>query len=434
MDLNKSGEKFNFKEYKFIFIMCIISLFYNFNSIVNLLIVLTIMYLVSVASLNKSILIYLAFTLWENVFPLKIGSLGLLIELVIVFKIIIIFLKQGYVKKIKVRYIVLFIFISVYACADLLYYKSISGIGVMLDILIVIQISYIIEEKYSMFWNDVFNIYIISCFFACIYGLLHKAFLPRWIAGIGEVVQFYGTIGTSRMAMFINIAILFTLSGNYSKRNKVLLLIFFYVMLFSTVSMAGIAVNIVIILLYYLNDILQSISVCFKRRSINKTLLKVTFTILILVGITMSIVSIREKIPVFNNILTRVENVLKDFSEGDIYSATSGRDSIGDVYINEFEKLEPINKIIGTGSIIPVRYVQSKIGYDKYSHNTFIDMLFWGGYLSIVLFIMYLMINLWGQRKKKYFKKIFLMKLILLTNALNVSILNAVYFYIWILI
>lgn len=422
------------KNFNNIFFICIISLFYNFNSIVNIAIIILIVSIVIKETLNNSILIYLALTPWEFVFSLGIGSLSLIIQIIIVYKILLYVLKRGKLFAIRKRHICLIFILSVYGVIGLLYNKTLSSIGLVPDAIIISYLFNVINEKYELFWDYIFKSYVISCVFGCLYGIMHNAFLPRWLPGIGYVRQFCGTIGTSRMAIFINISILFVIFIKMKKIYKGLLLIYLYYMLFITISMSGIVTNLLMIICIYFYNIYLKYKNISNRRDIIKLLTKPVIAILILIFLSLSVIKLKDYFPVINNMITRVDSVYKDFKDGNLDAATSGRNEISDIYMTEYEKLNLFNKFFGLGSATSVEYIKERTGFDNYSHNSMIDLLFFGGIFMLIIFIMYLGNDLRIQKKGKYFNIIVIMKGLLLISSLNVSILNAGFFYIWILI
>jgi len=408
------------------YFLSVILLLYNYNSAINFLIIATIAFIIILLPLEQAIIIYLFLTPWEFLITLPmIGTLTTLVAVLVLLKLLMRIFKSSSCGFTRLNILCLLI-IFIYSIINLIIYKSMASFGILTDLVIIIYIYKIKSKKYNEFWETIFNIYIISCVFACLHGVLYNNFADRWVSGLGYVKQFYGTVGTSRMAIFINIAILFTLILDYSKIKKIILLAFLYIMLFLSLSIAGLGINIFIIVLYVFVLSPKISSNLHKQKSISRYF----GTIIIFILFLISLYLLKDRISIIQSIFTRAENIVNDLLIGETDRALSGRESIFNTYIYAFSKLNIFNKIFGLGCFSPY----SALGFLRYSHNTYIDLLFLGGFFLFFLFILSLFYLLYKQRNKKYFHVILLLKLIILINGLNVSMLTAGFWYIWLFI
>lgn len=413
---------------KIAYFLGFILLFFNYHPSLNFIITGIVAFMVLFAPLNISIIIYLFLFPWElTLFLPAVGSVNIVIALLVVSKILI----QAYRgQKIGLTRsnILLLPFISIYAITNFLKYNySIAGFGVLFDVVILIYLYRLKKENYDQFWRSVFNVYIISTLFACGYGILHYTFKDRWIPAIGYVPQFYGTLGTSRMAMVINIAILFALVLQFTKIKKFLILTFLYIMLFMTISVAGFGTNIVVLLYYFL-----VIYPAKKGRSkyFSKYMLRILQAILLLMLVILLLFAIKGRIQIIDIMFTRASTVIDRLSIRETDKALSGRVNIYKDYRKTFYNLAVFEKIFGLGCFSPYE----ALGFSRYSHNSFIDLLFLGGFFLLFCFIVFLIYLTLEERKKKYFNVILLMRIILFINGLNVSMLTAGFWYFWLFI
>jgi hypothetical protein len=125
-----------------------------------------------------------------------------------------------------------------------------------------------------------------------------------------------------------------------------------------------------------------------------------------------------------------VNVVINRLLTGETDRALSGRVDIYSNYIQVFNSLTAFEKIFGLGCFSPYE----ALGFSRYSHNSFIDLLFLGGYFLLFCFIFLVIYLILKERKTKYFKVILLMKIILIINGLNVSMLTAGFWYFWLFI
>ena len=410
----------SYKDKSIAFLLGVILLFFNFFMPTNILITGIIAILVLTMPLDRSVIIYLFLFPWEHSLSIPVlGTVNTLIAIIIVTKLLCAAYKGvncGFTK----YNVLLLLFLSIYALINFVLYQSIAGFGVLLDAFILIYI-YKLKKENKEFWETVFTIYIISTLFACGYGILHNTFKSRWISGLGYVPQFHGTVGTSRMAIFINMAILFTLTLQYSKVRKALLLVFLYVMLLLTISMAGFIVNVMLII-YYL---------FFIYPNKDKKRIKLIQAIIILI-LFITIFSVfyvfKDNIIIVNAMYTRVRDVINNFLLGQANKATSGRVDIYLGYMTKFTEMDLLNKVFGVGSFSPYH----AFGFEKYSHNTYIDLLYLGGYCLLLCFTALFVYLIYKERNNKYFRTILFMKIILLINAVNVSMLTSGFWYLWV--
>ncbi len=410
------------------YIIGFLLMFYNLSIILNLFIAIIVVAFVLMLPLNSALLLYLFLFPWEFSLTLPVvGTLNTLVAIVLSFKMLVNYAFRRIGVGLNKLNIPLLSILSVYSIVDLMVHKSIAGFGVLLDAIILIYIHKIKRENRDQFWAIVFRSYVISVILACIYGVIHNSFNPRWISGIGFVPQFYGTVGTSRMALLINIAILFTLViPSYSKTKKALILLFLYPMLFMTISMAGLGSNLIVVL-YYLFIIYPRIGERnLKRRSAFRSLQ----TSVILMLIVFLLYVFGDSIPFVSPVVARATRVINWLSSGDIDRATSGRAIILDSYLDVFRHLPLVNRLFGLGCFSSF----SVLGFVDYSHNSFIDLLFLGGFFLLTWFILLLAYIIHRERDSEYFDVVLLMKAILIINGFNVSMLTAGFWYFWVFI
>ena len=399
-----------------------------YNNIVNIGIVLTIILIGLTMPLNHYKYIYIFLLPWEELFSLPfISSLLLVMQLIFVIKIALSIKKNNF--KICVRQIDLMIIILVmlYALVSVIAYKNVQGLGICLDLIIIIYVFSDSVSNEETVWENIFKIIIISTFFSCLYGIIHLQFIPRWVPGLGEMPQFYGILGTTRSSIYINMSILFLFSLSIQKKKKMLLLIYMYIFLFMTLSMTGLAINILIIILCYISDVFY----INKKKSIfSKYMLLFLIVILLVVGYLF-----RNEVSFLEAIFGRIDFIFENIKNNDLSGITTGRSDLLLTYVDTFNNLPILNQMFGTGNFSSYKYINYIAGIaTNHSHNTIMDLIYVCGYLGSIVVSMYLLGRLCRKKRNKYFKTIIILKILILISGCTVSLLTSSYWYFWMLI
>ena len=293
----------------------------------------------------------------------------------------------------------------------LLYQSFSEEISLIINVLIM---TYIICKKRN---NNNFNeelLYVLGTLitFSAIYGLFRGITM-----NYGSYTRLSTTISDPNYsALFINIGIFSILNNNvFNKKEKILLLSILGIALILTVSQTGIAVFLIMLLIYSL------LKNAYK-------FLKYFISILVLLIVFMCI-------PIEQgNILYGIHERLFNISNSSADEISSGRVSIALKYIDEFNKLSLKEFLIGGNNTVAGDFRDKMVGkISTVSHNSYIDMLYMIGIVGITIYIltyMYGVFVLIKQYKKGNIIAInyILLKLVLLCFSFTISIFPFRYF------
>lgn len=372
--------------------------------------------------LMPSFLMFVFYILWEYESTFSFGLTAVLVMQIIMVGKIIIAGKMWVKSETKIQsqcYLIqlcLLVYIGMMGLASLLLTGNMTGVGLVFKTIITFYVISFLKDDYtfSNLLKGIFHVLIFSTIIATIYGFFHDTALERWVSGMGEVSQLYGTLGTTRMGFFYLLGMTFFL---YFVENKVIKYIgvaAFSALSFMTISLTVVALYFIVIVLYFI--------------SLGKIRKTITYFV---VGAAILVASfpVWSKLELIQPIVYRVVFATTAYEQGDADLALSGREDLSEAYMTKFKNADALTKIFGNAD-----EAVSVVGAEKVAHNTYIDVLFFFGIVGMVLFVIYHFRKLKLIWKKPYFYPLITMKLVLLLGAFTVSIMSATYFFLLIFI
>ena len=369
------------------------------------------------APLRPAFLMFVFYLLWEYVTTFSFGLTAVLtMQVIMIIKIFVqgkgVFKSKTLLqKKALSLQTALLIYIAIMGLASFVLYQGFTGISFIFKI---VATFYVIsfwddEDSASKAVQSMFHILMISSLVATIYGFSHETGLERWLSEMGDyVTQFYGTLGTTRMALFYLVGMAYFL---YYVKNVIVKyagVLLFTVLVLMTVSLTALILYVVVVLIYI-----------YSLGKLRKGLLY----LLIVAVLAVASFPIWSSSSYVKPLLYRISYSMDSYEQGDVDAALSGRENLTEYYTNAFEESNMATKIFGNA-----RSAMSATGNDMNSHNTFIDILFFFGILGLVLLALYQIKKvrlIWGQ---SYFFPLLTLKTIFLLGAASVSIMSSTYF------
>ena len=283
----------------------------------------------TVAPLEAAFLMFTFYILWEFVTNFSFGVTGvLLMQTIMVAKLLLenktfTMNKNGLKSKCTSLQVVLLVYISIMGIASFVVGGGTMGVGFIFKVLVTFYaIAFLYsDESYGNLLKAILHILMISSIIATIYGFFHETATERWIYGMEDTVsQLYGTLGTTRMAFFYLISLVF----------------FFYFVKNTSIRFAGIALFTILTLLTVSLTalILYFIIIFIYMYSLGK--LSRTF---IYSGLVMTVVLTSfpfwSESKIVQPILFRVTYSMDAFEQGDLDNATSGREELTSFYMKK---------------------------------------------------------------------------------------------------
>lgn len=377
----------------------------------------------ALAPLKPAFLMFVFYLLWEYVTTFSSGvTVVLIMQLLMVAKM---FLQKGFfrgsVGKIHRQSILLqnglLFYMVIIGIASFLVSRSMTGLSFIFKVLITYySISYLYDARsFDKLLRAILQILMFSALIATIYGYFHDTALDRWISDMYSTVsQLYGTLGTTRMAFFYLTSVAFFLYYVENRIVQAIGIVLFTVLILMTVSLTAIGLYVMVIGIY-----MQS-----KRSILNKV--KWGIALFLVVVMTFPIWS---KFETIKPIMYRIETSAYLYKTGDIDAATTGRSDLQEIYLSDLKNENALTTIFGNAQT-----AISLTDTEKYSHNTYIDILFFFGILGLLLLALYQGKKFLLIRGQPYFYPLLTVKAILLVGASTVSVMTASYFVILIFI
>lgn len=375
-----------------------------------------------ISPLVPSFLMFVFYILWEYETTFSFGVTAVLImQVIMVAKILIagkIMVKSEsklQLKSYNLQFILL-TYISVMGLVSLVLTGNMTGIGLIFKTIISFYvISFLKDVKsFETLLKGMFHVLVFSTIAATVYGFYHDTALERWVSGMGEVSQLYGTLGTTRMGFFYLISMAFFLYFVDNKIIKYIGVAAFSALSFMTISLTVMALYLMVIILYFI--------------SLGKIKKTISYFV-IATAILVASFPVWSKFDLLQPIVYRVVFATTAYEQGDADLALSGREDLSEVYMAKFRNSDALSKVFGSAD-----EAVSVVGAEKVAHNTYIDILFFFGILGLILFIIYHLRKLSLIWKTPYFYPFITMKLVLLLGAFTVSIMSATYFFLLIFI
>ena len=391
------------KAYFFLFLL------FSFQIIPNdIIIALTILVFLA-DNLENDIYLYMFSLPWMYVGKF---SFGVTISLV---NTILLILKIALARK-KIEFsnieLIIFAFLTTVGIWAFVTNGTLTGISICLYFFLAVYICSTFagnKMQCEQFWEKSLFFIFISTTIGIIYGFRADTGYERWITGMGYVSQLYGTLGTSRFGLYLVVSLLYPLYYVHNKVLKIILSAFLIVAVFETVSMTALLLLIFSLVFYIL--------------TIGEFSVKKLVVLLVPVFVVASVIGFWDQIgsiDVVKPIHTRINLITAELQTGDIDAASSGRSSLSDVYVDNFESLNGFNKIFGSARLSAEEGMM-------YSHNSYLDMLNYCGILGAILFVILQLQRIWTYFQLPVKRQAILVKLLFIFAAASVSIFSAQY-------
>jgi len=382
----------------------------------------------SISSLNCSLLMYLFFTLWEDVTVFSFGiTLSMVLQLIMLGKMIIYYLSSRNAMFYKFSDIAVCAFGFFYGVMDFIIGTGgLSGISVAIDLFIVNYAFNIYRHKdqSDKFWKAVFFTIMVSTFIAVIYGLINSTSFDRWIVGLGSVKQLYGTVGTARVGMYLCASLIYPIF--YLKKGilKIALCVLLCLAVFMTYSITALICL----------GIFWTIVILFKNKNnLGKLLKKFGVISILIVFIVLFWRSISET-SVIKPFVLRFNIMMEGLKVGDMSTATSSRSYLAEMYLDDFKGYSLFNKLFGSFYTNRFKAITGILGVTNYSHNSYIDIMLYVGIIGIILFFVWILMKIRTLKGREEFLPVVLLKIIFLLTGFSVSMLTNCYWLTWIIL
>lgn len=402
------------KHRQWLFVFMLIMLVYSLN-IIPEDIPLGIVLLFCLLSPIKLVFFFFTFySLFESVATFSSGiTANVVLQLVIFLRVLLFLVNSHETLKAKMAglKIIYGAYWLLYAIMAIIIWGNVTGLAFFFRIIISIMVIWFVLTRINSYnyWKATFHILVFSVLCSVIYGFFNDTSLEREIEGLagGSASQLFGSLGTTRLGMFLVIALNYPLYFVQEKKIKIGLILLLTILTFMTVSMTAVAVLFLAFGIYLIS-----------LKQVKKILLMPFFILPLLVGTYSWWSSLSFVQPV----VMRINVILYQESIGDMDMATSGRELIQELYIKDFNNRNFVEKTVGIFN--PDNFDLRK---GKLSHNTYIDIMAYNGILGIILLLLYCYKTVFFYRKTELFYPILSMKLVLLVAAYTVSIYTSVY-------
>lgn len=254
--LSAYNDFLNTKERCFMLSFVFVFFVYSFNVLPSDALFLIAIGIFILSSARASMLMFMFFSLWENVAIFSFGgTLNFVLQLILLVKIL--FLPHSIWRDVSRNRLftlsLLFtVFLWIYGTFDVLF-NSFTGIGLAIKMTFGLYVLCFYQDMKtsSCFWKAVLFTIMISSFLSANYGFFHESAVERWISGMGERIgQLYGTLGTTRLGMFLVVSMIYPLY--YIKNNivKSIVLVALLVLVAKTVSVTSFILVFVLFSIY----------------------------------------------------------------------------------------------------------------------------------------------------------------------------------------
>lgn len=413
------------KEIKMLFFYICLYAIYSLNIIPQGIMLSLIAVVFIIASVKCSFLMFLFFTLWENVAVYSSGvTLVMILQLIMFTKIIFYY--------IAARKPMFYSFLDFTICLLSFFYGildyflgtgGLTGISLGVNILIAIYAHNIYRDKNAseVFWKSVFFTIMLSTIFAVIFGFTGDTALDRWVVGVGFVKQLYATVGTARIGMFLCASLIYPVFYMNNRTLKIIfctLLCLGVLMTFSITSLICLVVFWLMIFLFKDTGNLRS------------SLKKIALVSLVSTAVILTWSSIQE-VELIKPLFIRAGSLIRGFESGDISVATSSRSYLARVYLDDYKSHSLFNKLFGSFYTSRFKALASYSGVGNHSHNSFIDILLYSGVLGLLAYFVWMLVRISTLRGRKEFMPVIMLKVIFLLTGFSVSMFTSCYWFVW---
>lgn len=292
--------------------------------------------------------------------------------------------------------------------------EGMTSLTLVYDLIIALYIKEKLKENSrNEYWKKfVFTLFLCSLFSVLI-GLMRFSGTQRFTI----------PIGTDRSGMVIlggMIYPFFYIKNNGAKWSICLSLLF---VLFLTVSMTAIIGLFAFAFITYF-------SMLFKADISSKTRIKYKIIGVICFLIAIVVWQFGTGISAIDRVIDRIKTIAVQVQNEEWDTATTGRTEIWRYYQKVYDKFTEVQKWFGGGLTSYTEYVHR--GYC--SHNTYLDALYFLGYIPISYIGIELIKAIFERRRQSFFVEFLILKAVFMLTACSVSMLTASYWLIFVLI
>lgn len=375
-----------------------IILLLGYNSLFDVVLVLYTLFIS--LKLNSKVLfyVYIFMSFFEEVTIVNFlgGSISRVIMIVLIFKLTSSIYRNKYKINMKLLAILLYFILSC-VMGWIFNRVNFADISILLNVSVILlygnYIYHCKQDERIHIIKVLKKIIVYGVFVAILYGFTHFAFIQEVTANLTNL-RFKGTYEPNFMSLFINLGLsilLFDKDGIFQLKERFLLMIFFIVALWMTVSITGILV-FVAVLFYYLyvknKDYVRKAIIIYKKTIILIALLLVSTGI---AGFTyLEVISRSQLEPITeketNNRFLFLYETLK---KGDLNTFTSGRISLVEDFYRASIDRNIFEMALGNGPSSKVVY-SNFFQKDKFAHNTYLDFLYSFGIIGFIVNVIYI--------------------------------------------
>lgn len=411
-------ELFDKKNSRFIYLFILSFAIFSFNLVPVNAILAIILFLFVIAPLRACFFMFVFYTLWEYVTVFSNGiTLNLLFQIVLFVKILLFKegLKLGLKHKLAPISLFWLYYTFIYGIFCALTENGFTGFNIFFKSLFFIYaLSYMTDnEGCNMFWKTILMLIAISTLFSVVYGHFYDTAVQRWVTGLegGYGTQLYGTLGTTRTGLFTVASIIYLLYYIKNIYLKIGFSFIYIIFTFMTISITAFLLLLGIFFIY------------FYSRGFLKGKRIITFIV------AASFIAILffphiSQMDVMRPLFLRVEKIEEQIKLGDINNATSGREDLASYYVQELEQGSNLELFFGRFHTSALSAVNNS---DANSHNSYIDMLFYFGFIGIVLLVFVSVKKIIFVKRLDCFYPVLSLKIIFLLVATSVSIFSSTY-------
>ena len=396
----------------------------SFNTPVVLALIFTIIYILGKFGIDRAIASYIFVSIWARFTTLPVFSGVAIIALILGMYILLDIIKSK--RTIKLIDFIFLIIVVLEGILSLFATNKFEGLMLIPDVLIACYASSVCkrtDEERLKFWNRILYYMYISTLVSIGWGFIN------FLGGNYATLYFYGahiprfkaTIGTDRSCLIYCASLVYCLFFQKKRVVKIATIIILVFSLLSSFSITAVLCLFVVSGTYLLYS--------YKH---NKSKTKIVIFILgcIIFMYILYVYNYGSHVSVIDTIVQRFKLIISRIDAGDTARATSGRTDIWQVYIQGFQNQSLFNQLFGSG----YTSLLSLINSSAYSHNTYLDMLFYFGYIPFAIIIYRVIKNLFDYRHKPEFINILMMKEAYIITVLSVSMFTNEYFWLMFII
>lgn len=403
--------------------MCSLSFISGINSAIDLIISLSVCFILLVNLNNEEFLFfYPVLMIYEAQFllPFGIGSVTRVYFGLIIIKIL---MSKNKTLKVKVRYLIFAIPILFLEFWRITY--GIYSFSILMNIFMLIYIHTKILNNSRMLGKELLYLGI-AIFGTGFYGIIKGNFLNAALLSGSSYYHYSRLSGTindpNYSSMFFNLGIFSIIfcGVQIGKTMKTIIISGLYIFLLMTVSIQGITGNLLFLMVAFL--------------VINKKKMKLKHYAFLLIGIIMLISLFISNVAIIQPYQHRIDNIIS--GDRDLNEVTSGRTALRSNYTSIFNEKPFSGKLLGGTLVISDRSTRREhINLTGgVSHDAYIDMLFEIGILGaiwVVLSFLYGIIvyfRLYKKTKTNAYLGIVFLKIIMLYTSFGISVFPFRYF------